>query len=465
MFGRIMRMTAGGGVAIALAAAACTAEVPGFDSKSSEQKGAPGASLPGQGGEPEVGADGKTATGLPCDIDATLKQKCQTCHGASPSFGASAPLVTHADLMKDWPSGKKVYELALARMKDDARPMPPVPNPRIAGAELTAFESWVKGGAQPSSDRCDARAPENKGGVKPLSCKADTLLKSKTPFTMQVGAPLDQYICFGVDIDLSKKRHVIGLAPKVDNTKILHHILLFQSSTSFGDTPKECAAFGSAAWKLVAGWAPGGDNLELPPEAGFPQEKGTTHWVMQLHYNSGSMGNKPETDNSGYELCTTENLRANDAGVLAFGSTKFNLPPRSNSEISCDYTLPNTFSGVKFFNASPHMHTRGDSMSTQRLPGGKGTPEMIFDQPKFDFENQANFKITASVAPGDVMRTKCGFKNPSDATIGFGEGTNDEMCFNFIGYYPNIPDKTLFGLPIFTWVTPSSSAKCTTTTK
>lgn len=460
MFGRMMRMTAGTGVAMALTAAACTAEIPGFDSKEMNQRGAQ-AQLPQNGGEPEVGSDGKTATGLPCDVDKTLKQRCQTCHGTTPSFGASAPLVTHADLMKDWPNGKKVYDLALARMKDENRPMPPVPNPRVPAEELSAFESWVKGGAKASSDRCEGPTGGN-DGVKPLSCKADTILKAKTGFTMAPGAPLDQYICFGVDIDLTKKRHVIGLAPKVDNKTILHHILLFQSSTSFGDTPKECAAFGSAAWKLVAGWAPGGNNLELPPEAGFPQEKGTTHWVLQMHYNSGSLKGKAETDNSGYELCTTEQLRANDAGVLAFGSTKFSLPPRSNVTVSCDYKLPNTFQNVKFFNASPHMHTRGASMSTERLPGGNGASEMVFDQKQFDFENQANFPIKTSVAPGDVMRTKCGFKNPTDMTIGFGEGTNDEMCFNFIGYYPNIPDKTLLGLPIFTWVTPSSSAKCTT---
>ena len=59
------------------------------------------------------------------------------------------------------------------------------------------------------------------------------------------------------------------------------------------------------------------------------------------------------------------------------------------------------------------------------------------------------------------MRTRCAWKNPGDTTVGFGEGTGDEMCFDFIGYYPNIPDRTLGGLPIFTWVTPSASAKCT----
>jgi hypothetical protein len=34
-------------------------------------------------------------------------------------------------------------------------------------------------------------------------------------------------------------------------------------------------------------------------------------------------------------------------------------------------------------------------------------------------------------------------------------------CFDFMAYYPAIPDMTVFGLPLFTWVTPSAFATCT----
>ena len=206
----------------------------------------------------------------------------------------------------------------------------------------------------------------------------------------------------------------------------------------------------------MAGWAPGGNNLELPSEAGFPEEKGTTHWVIQLHYNNAK-NLAGQLDNSGYDLCTTDKLRPNDAGVVAFGSTKFGIPPRSTTTVKCDYKLPATFKDVKLFNASPHMHTRGTAMSTERLAGGTGAPVSIFANPNFNFENQANFPIKAQVAPGDVMRTRCTWKNAGDTTIAFGENTGDEMCFDFIGYYPNIPDRTIFGLPLFSWVTPSQS--------
>jgi hypothetical protein len=445
-------------VALSLfALAACTSEI-GLGSSPRANAGAAGREDDATGAR-DRGVE-TTATGLPCDVDRVLKTRCQTCHAKEPRYGASLPLVTFDDLSRDAPSGgKKVYELVRARVHDDARPMPPSPNARLSPADAATLDGWIAGGAKPSSDVCTSEKADD--GVKPLSCTPDTTLKATSPFTMQQGGPVDQYVCFGVDVNVTSKRHVIGLAPKVDNKKILHHILLFQSTESYGGAPRPCEAFGSASWKLVAGWAPGGNNLELPQEAGFPEEKGTTHWIVQLHYNN-AQNLAGQVDQSGYELCTTDKLRPYDAGVVAFGSTKFEIPPRSTTTIRCDYRLPSSFDGVKMFNASPHMHTRGTAMSTERLPGGTGAPETVFAQPAFSFENQANYPIKAQVAAGDVMRTRCTWKNPGDTTISFGEGTGDEMCFDFIGYYPNIPDRIVFGLPVFSWVTPSAFAKCTT---
>lgn len=397
-----------------------------------------------------------TKNGLPCNVDAILKKNCQTCHSAEPVSGASTSLVTHDDLMKDH-NGKKVWELVKERIHDDARPMPAAPAPRIAGDDLKAMDDWFTDGTKSSDATCTTDAPAD--SVKPLSCTPDTKLIAKEKFTMPQNADLDTYMCFGVDVNVTAKRHVIGLKPLVDNPKIVHHILLFRTEKAESTTPFKCEAFGSSAWNLVAGWAPGGNNLELPPEAGFPQEAGTTHWVLQIHYNNAA--NLPGAqDQSGYEICTTDKLRPNDAGVMAFGSIKFSIPPRSQTTVKCDYKLDDRFDGIRVFNASPHMHEQGVSMSTHRLNGGKGDEELVFEQKNFSFEAQANYPVDKTLHEGDVMRTRCGFKNPSDKTTNFGEGTGDEMCFNFVGYYPAIPDKTFLGLPIFTWVTPSLRASC-----
>lgn len=436
---------------------ACTAEAP--SDMASEKGGGGGdgddvvAKIPGSSGAPAT----PTSTGLPCDVDNVLKTRCQTCHAAETRYGASVPLVTHDDLAKAGAGGKKIYEMVAGRIKDAARPMPPSPNALLTAAESKTLEGWIAGGAKASAEKCTSDKPAD--DVKPLNCTPDTTLKGTAKYTMPQGV-LDEYVCVGIDVNLNAKKHITALAPHLDNKTILHHILLFQSNKAESPTPTPCAAFGSAAWKLVAGWAPGGDNLELPPEAGIPEEKGVTHWVIQLHYNNAK-NLAGQTDQSGYDLCTTDKLRTNDAGVVAFGSTKFSIPPRSTTTIKCDYKLPATFKDVKLFNASPHMHTRGTAMSTERLAGGTGAPEVIHASPNFLFENQANFPIKKEVQPGDVMRTRCTWKNPTDTAMGFGEATGDEMCFDFLSYYPAIPDRTIFGLPLFTWITPSQSATCT----
>ncbi len=49
---------------------------------------------------------------------------------------------------------------------------------------------------------------------------------------------------------------------------------------------------------------------------------GTTHWILQVHYNDASGKNVGQTDNSGYDLCTTDKLRPNDAAVMAPGTVE-----------------------------------------------------------------------------------------------------------------------------------------------
>jgi hypothetical protein len=280
---------------------------------------------------------------------------------------------------------------------------------------------------------------------------------------MAKGGEVDQYMCFGVDVASDKKQHIVALAPKIDNAKILHHILVFQTEKSFPTTPEPCGAFGASEWKLITGWAPGGNNFELPKEAGFPAGPGTTHWVFQMHYNNGQ-GLADQEDQSGYEICETDQLRPNDAGMIAFGSVKFTIPANAPKYTwTCDYELDDRYKDVKIFGALGHEHKRGLAVSTVRLPGGSGAPELIAKTDPYNFEKQDVVPIEPqkAVKPGDVLRTSCTWKNTDPNEVTWGEGTGDEMCFNFFTYYPAIPEKSLtipfvdIGIPLQTWVTPS----------
>jgi hypothetical protein len=408
---------------------------------------------------------GTIHAGLPCDVQEVLAKNCQTCHGSATKSGASAPLVTFDDLHEDR-DGKKVYELVRDRIHADSGRMPPAG--RLAPSDLKVMDDWFAGGAAKSSASCKSDGPPP--ATRPFVCPAPgkvSVMKPTTPFTWTDDSKDDQYVCFGVDEVIAKKRHIVSLGPMIENLDIVHHVLLFQSDEAESAEPHPCAALSSVKWKMITGWAPGGGNFELPPEAGFPLETGQTHWVLQIHYNN-TRHLKNQSDSSGYQICTTDQLRPNDAGVIAFGSKSFTIPPRTAKHtITCDYELGSAYAGVKMFGATPHMHTRGTSITTERIPGGTGTPELMFGQTPFNFENQSNFPLDDKpVEAGDVMRTTCTWKNPDDTTVKFGENTSDEMCFNFFTYYPAIPDKSIGPVPIQKWFTPTLQvplvgAKCT----
>ena len=55
---------------------------------------------------------------------------------------------------------------------------------------------------------------------------------------------------------------------------------------------------------------------------------------------------------------------------------------------------------------------------------------------------------------GDTIRTRCVWKNPTDAPISFGQETSDEMCYSFTVYYPRIT------VPVWSWAVPAALSSC-----
>jgi hypothetical protein len=398
---------------------------------------------------------GGAATGLPCDVDAVLTGHCQQCHSASPQFGAPMPLVTHADLMapaKSDPS-KKVYELVGTRTHDDKAPMPQPPNARLGAADQKTIDDFVAAGAPSSTATCGGTGGAGGAGGGAPTCTPDIKLVPTAGYTMPTDAT-DMYICYGVDTTVAAKRHITSFLPHIDNSKIVHHIVLFQSDTAAPAGPVSCS-FGGTMSRIVAVWAPGNAGFSLPPEAGLPLE-GTAHYVLQVHYNN-VQHLTGETDTSGFELCTTDQLRPNDADVLAFGSASFSIPAHGAADITCDFPLPALSGSYHLIGAMPHMHKLGTAITTANKPGGTGAPVDLGSRTPWDFNTQYWTPLDTVVKGGDTVSTRCAWDNPGDAAVKFGENTEDEMCFTFELYYPKIT------LPSWNWAIPAYTSKCAPT--
>ena len=351
---------------------------------------------------------------------------------------------------------------ALARMQATTGRMPPPPNEAASPDEIARFASWVSAGmpSKAASDSCQGTGGGGAGGAGGAGpgCTPDLGVVPTTSFTMPQNET-DAYICYGIDLPAAAaKRHVTAFTPRLDNTTIVHHMLLLQSDTSYGPGPTACNAL-AFDWKLLYAWAPGTGPHVLPPEAGFPLDANSdVHFIVQVHYNN-LQGLSGESDHSGIDLCTTTDLRPHDADIAAFGSVSFGpIPAQSSAALDCTLAVPGGLGGlpITIFRAWPHMHQLGAQLSDTILhPGGPDTT--LVDVAAWDFQNQIGYPASATVQAGDTIHTRCTWNNDTPYDVSFGENTSDEMCFDFVSYYPRIVS------PLWNWLTPSYSSNCTLT--
>lgn len=400
-----------------------------------------------------------TSSGIPCDVDAILAKDCRKCHSSPPQFGAPMPLMTHADLTAAAKSNpaKKVYELVTAKIDDDASPMPPPPNARLATAERDKIKAWVAAGAPASTEICGGTT--NPTGPT-TACKPDLTLAPATPWDMPA-TPGDEYVCYGVELTSPTPKHITGFAPRLDNKAIVHHIVLFEADAAYPSTPQKCDSGGSLQWRMVMGWAPGARGLELPPEAGYPIKPAGTHYVVQMHY-SNPLSLAGQKDTSGFDLCTGA-PRQHEADVLAFGTQQIDIQPNSTLDKSCSVTVQSIagvdFAGIHLIAAMPHMHQLGKEMSTKLTPAGGGADIDLGSDPAYSFQTQAWYPIGTTpqgvvTKTGDKITTRCKWVNPSSDNVKFGEKTSQEMCYSFTMYYPKIQSA------LWSWAIPATISQC-----
>jgi hypothetical protein len=404
--------------------------------------------------DPNDGGTSGGPTSLPCDVDEVLAKNCRLCHSSPPAYGAPMSLMTWNDLHANaaGPGGesKKTYDLVAEKIADDIVPMPPPPNARLTAAARKVITDWVAAGAPKGPDTCESTSIPKPTDI---SCTPKLTLEASAPWEMS-GKPGegDEYVCWGVDLTKPDPTHITAFSPRIDNKKIVHHVVVYEAPSSYDTKPKRCNASAALSWRMVLGWAPGVKGLELPPEAGFPiATTGATHYVVQMHYSNPS-GAKGEKDSSKIDLCTAP-PRKYEADVMAFGSQNFDIPPNPPGGIfehECKLTVPSQFAGLHFFAAMPHMHKLGATMKTELTRKSGGAKIDMGTMSSYSFDSQAWVPVNVTSASGDVITTTCGWRNNTGAVVSFGENTAEEMCYSFTMYYPRVSS------PIWSWALPAS---------
>lgn len=375
-----------------------------------------------------------TGDGLPCEVRRIVQSSCSNCHGTTPKFGAPQSLVTAAHFQA-LRGAETMGQRVLARVADDARPMPPQPYARLGQAERQVLESWIARGspaeqcAEPppagTSPPAAGTTPPSAGTTPPadadVKCHSIVARASKAATKYSVPTTPDLYQCFSYALPWGQKKvQMVSARPIVDNDKVLHHWILYNNASAVTDgSNSSCAGLHRDAAN-VAGWAPGGQPMVLPGDVGLRMESGG--FTLEVHYNN-NLG-PGQLDASGVEVCVTEKLRPNEAAVHWLGTQNLN---KLNATGTCD---PANQGPVTILASTPHMHLQGRHMKTVINRVGGGT-DVLIDEP-FDFNTQISYATPAVVNPGDTLTTTCTYAAPTP----FGEGTNEEMCYNFVLAYP-----------------------------
>jgi hypothetical protein len=229
----------------------------------------------------------------------------------------------------------------------------------------------------------------------------------------------DYYNCFNWALPWgNKKVQIVSTKNVIDNKAAIHHWILYAGAAVQDGTMAQCAgAHPNAAF--ISGWAPGGLDTVMPPDIGLAVPGQGLN--LEAHYNAKSAG---QTDASGVELCVTEQLRPKEAAVHWLGT-------QSLSKVEATGTCRPSLSGpVTIMSSSPHMHVQGRHMKTI-INRANGTKETLIDKP-FDFNTQISYETPTIINPGDTLTTTCTYAQPTP----FGQGTNQEMCYNFVTAYP-----------------------------
>jgi len=424
--------------------------------------GGGGSSARGSGGA-SGSEPGSASGGLPCEVDAVLRSKCQSCHGAVPLNGAPVPIVTYEDTQAHAVSSPamSVWQVMQTRVHSATMSvMPPRNQPALTSAELATLDAWFSAGAPAGTKACvsggagGTGGPSGAGGSRGIStpgvgpeylpCKPTHYFRAHAEGSSTAKYPVpnpsqDSYICFNFKSPFAPGEQATAWAPITDDARVVHHWILYGTNAPLTDgTITNNCEITTLLATHVAGWAPGGENAVFDPDVGLSVEY--PYYQLQVHYNNQRYNDA--ADSSGVAFCSTTTPRQNTAGIVVLGNMLFSIPSNAN-----DYPVTNNCTNLSadgktplmVVNTSPHMHLLGTGFRTQHMRGGMDMGDLSnIPLGTWSFDGQKAYAVAPrrQVLPGDTLKTTCYYDNPNPNGVNFGPKTSDEMCFNFLTVYP-----------------------------
>jgi hypothetical protein len=289
---------------------------------------------------------------------------------------------------------------------------------------------------------------------------------------VELTADRTQYYCKAVELPVVEgaDSHIIEVDNIMDASNgTQHHMLIHLCNDvpggfveRFSENAGDCGggAIGdpsAGCSSLLYSWALGIGKVEMPPQAGFRigvDYPAMRYAVIEIHYDNPE-GLTGVVDDSGFSMVYTPSLREYDASSIIIGDPLVTFGSRANIPAATDQVhyegvCPSECTQkmsheIHVFSDFLHMHEIGDAMWTTLYRDGENmgyTNRVEF----YDFGFQQSTSVDYVLKPGDQLHTHCMYnsRSRSNETL-FGGASNDEMCMNFLTYYPALELENING--------------------
>jgi hypothetical protein len=383
--------------------------------------------------------------------------KCVNCH--RPEGIAPFSLLTYTDAFNN------KFTISNAVSTGHMPPWPPDDNyvhftgaRTLTSSQISTIVSWVNNNA-PSGNLANAPTPPppvtNALGVP------DTILKMPN-YTSNANLS-DVYQCFVLPLRLTSGKFVSAFEVVPGNSSIVHHVLVYQDTTSNHAAQQLDNASPGAGYTsfggigvnsaiLVDGWVPGTSVKKLPAVFGkkiYPN----SDLVIQVHYPAGSIG---KTDSTKVRIYYNNNTAAREVMLEPilnhYAPTLINgplvIPANTIKTFQENFTIPAFFKAT-VLSVAPHMHLVGESIkSFANKPNGDTIRFINIPHWDFHWQGQYYFQKPVIVDAGSTLKAIATYNNTASnphnpnsppQTVTLGEATTDEMMlvyFAFTAYQP-----------------------------
>lgn len=248
--------------------------------------------------------------------------------------------------------------------------------------------------------------------------------------------------------------HIVRMEPYITpgNEHLVHHMEVFMCRDEVEEWSGNCndpkkPVKSKSCSHVIAAWAMGEGPIHYPREAGLPiGGKGKNEYVMvEIHYNNPEL-HKGVMDTSGFQFFVTGMLRKYDAGIMELGliySDANSVPPNQKAwamngycPSQCTQHLPEE--GINIFASQMHAHLTGRKLYTSQYRSGVQIGDVNRDEHYSPhWQHLQQLRPMVRVMPGDTLVTTCVYDTRKRSKVTFGGyGISDEMCVNYIYYYP-----------------------------